>query len=410
MTDISVISVDEQRPELPGEWTFWADNARPSAGLFTPHTPIGPVICTSFTCSWALSGYGKAEATIPIEQGGLDRADLLRFWGWRLFAFYKGEPIWAGYPTGLSDTGGAAVTLAFDELIGYLWNKQHATTRTYTQVEQTIIADNLAARLDNISVLRILDPGPGFLRDRSYQYLEGQSRGELLTNLSEVIGGPEFRSEYVMEGGRPAAKLRIAYPRAGSDTGLGLVVPGGAAEFNAQWSGERLRTRTFAVGELPEDAPANARRPVVVVVRDQLGPPGLPAVDGVDDYPGVILRSTLQERANTNATIYAGPSLALDATVAASSPPLGTYGVGDDVNISLTDPLMPEGFTGVGRLTEMSADAAAGTVQWSVSVTQPPPKPNTRAGTLSERLSVFNSRQVNQFHRNLEPPPPGIEE
>jgi hypothetical protein len=341
-----------------------------------------------------------------VEVGGLDRRELLRLWGWRLWAFYRGQPVWAGFPTGLDDEGGSAVTVSFTELIGYTWRKQHAMTASYRQREQMEILGNLAARLENIGVRYRYNRGPGKLRDRDYGYLEGTSRGELMENLAGVIDGPEFRSEYEIDAtsGRPQGYLTAGFPRVGRDTGLGLAIPGEGVAFRAHWSTEMSRTRTFAVGELPEDAPVNARRPVVMVYNSQFAN-GIPNYDVVDDYPGVILRSTLQERANTNAAIYKDPTLELSATVSASLPPLGTYGVGDSVAVDLTDPLLPSGYHVDARLLEMAVDAAAGTVDWTLAVAAPPPNPQT---SLTGRLASLDSRQTRAFHRQMEAPPPNI--
>ena len=129
---------------------------------------------------------------------------------------------------------------------------------------------------------------PAVLRDRTYEYLEGGSRGQLLVNLSGVLNGPEWRTEYrMLASGRPECTLRIAYPRVGSDSaGLGVAVPGAILSYRYQMDSDQLRTRTFAVGDLPHDAGENAVRPVVVATLDN---PRLPRLDAVDDWPGTIL-------------------------------------------------------------------------------------------------------------------------
>jgi hypothetical protein len=380
----------------PQGWTFWADNATP------PYAPIGQVACTAFTCTWALSGFGAAEAVIPVAQGAMGRLDLLKFYSYRLWAYYGPTLVWGGLATGLSDDGGPAVTVALAELPGYLNVKQYATTQTYTQVEQTTIAGDLAGRLDNIGVPRLLTPGSGFKRNRTYTYLQGQSRGDLLEQLTQVTGGPEFRSEYSLDtNGRPVCALHIAYPRVGSSTsGLALVVPGGAVTFTSTWTSEQMRTRTFSVGDLPPNSPGTATKPSVLVVQTQAG---VPEIDHVDDWPGVTDTSTLTERANTFAAVYAQPAFNVSAAVPVNAPPLGSYGIGDDVAVSLADPLVPTGYATLGRLIGATADAAAGTVEWNVAITTPPPgKPSlTRALRSSER------HLKNIMHQNLGTPPGG---
>jgi hypothetical protein len=364
-----------------------------------------------------LNGWGNGEAVIPINQeGSISRADLFRFYGWRLWASYQNVPVWAGLPTGLEDTGGSSVTVSFIELPGYLERKQHAMRWNMTNQEQTLIAAGLAGRLENIAVPIVRDPGPGFNRTRSYDYLEGESRGELLQNLSAVGGaegattGPQFRSEYDINpvSGRPRCTLKIGWPRVGgSASGLGLNVPGDVSGFTAQWSGERYRNRTFAVGDLADTAPATARRPVEMVYRPQYGVPNL---DYVDDYPGVILRATLRERAQAQAAIYQDPSLELTASVPLHLPAITSYGVGDDVAVNITDELMPDGMKFTGVLNEVAVNAAEGTADWTITVPQPPPR--LGRDYVSGRLSAINS-QLGRIWRaggRIEPLPGGIEQ
>lgn len=381
---------------LPESWTFWADASVP------PYTAIGPVDVLSFTCSWALSDFGAGEAEIAVERGGLSRNDLLGFYRWRLWAFYGGTPVWAGLPTALTDEGGASVKVALDELPAYLNRKVYATTHTYTGVEQTTIAADIASRLDNIGVPRVLVPGAGRNRDRTYDYLGQNNRGDMLKELAGVQNGIEFRAEYAMSAGRPGCTLKIAYPRAGGATGLGLVLPGGPVSVSAQWTSDLMRTRTFEVGDLPNNAASTAQRPVAYLDAEQTG---LPELDVATDRPGVVLTSTLNEYASSDSSIYGSAALALTATMPVSDPALGDYGVGDDVAVQMADPLLPSGIATTGRLTAMQADAGAGTVAWTVAITQPPPAPTH---SLARRLRLLDRNQKGAFRRSLVPPPGGI--
>jgi hypothetical protein len=378
---------------LAGDWTFYADLSVP------PYTLLGPVTLAGFNPTWKLSDYGAADVVMPAGEGAaLSRADLLRPYTWRLWASYAGIPVWAGLPIAVDDEGGRGIAMAFAELPGYLAKRQWAQRQTYTQVEQTTIARALAQPVEDIGMTITTRPGPGFARDRTYEMLESTGRAELLTNLSQVIEGPEFRAEYHLTAGRPSAELVIAYPRVGSNaSGLGLTVPLGAAGFHIKWDSARQRTRTFAVGELREDAPEGAERPVEIENRPQ---PGVPQLDEVDDWPGVVLRTTLRERANANATSYALPVVEITGTVPVSLPRLGTYGVGDDVTVDITDPLLAGGYHTVGRLNEIQVDAAAGTAAWTVVAALPPPLPST----LARRLFQLESNQANIFRRNVEIP------
>lgn len=384
----------EARPtiSLPGRWSFWADMIRGDV-------PLGPVDVSGFGCTSRLNGFGNATGTFALPCG-IDEARLLRLWSWRLWAYYDGELYWCGCPSGISDEDGAVrVTLTFTELPGYLkkrawdfWPKGD-----FRDDEQTNIARVIAEPVADVGVRLVLEPGPNPIRrDRTYEFLEGGEggRAQLLSNLSAVLQGPEFRAEYDMTAaGRPRCTLRIAYPRVGSgEAGLGVTVPGAALGYRAQWDADQLRTTTFAVGDLPENAPAETPRPVARVDRPQ---DDLPRLDAVDDWPGTFLQSTLNERAATMAIAQAAPALQLSASPPESFPPITRYRVGDDVTIRATTPLVPGGLVVTGRLTEVSVSAGEGTATWTVAASSPPPVARETVARRLDRLDLW-TRQM--FH------------
>jgi hypothetical protein len=87
------------------------------------------------------------------------------------------------------------------------------------------------------------------------------------------------------------------------------------------------------------------------------------------------------------------------------SPLLGSYLVGDDVAVSMADPLIPAGLNATGRLTALRLDAGSGTVTWTVSITLPHPRPYA---TLSAQLKALHRKTAGIFHNSLAAPPGGI--
>jgi hypothetical protein len=368
---------------VPGRWTYHADMIAGSRAA------LGPVDVSAFRCTSKLSGFGSGSVTVNLPCGlGADR--LLALWSWRMWAYYEGSPYWCGVPTGVTDEGSSQIALTLTELPGYLvkrWADWHPN-KVYAQVEQTAIAADIAAPLADVGVAVVTQPGSGFRRDRTYDYLSN-SRADLLTNLSQVISGPEFRAEYAAG---PTCTLRIAYPRVGSTAGLRLLVPGAALAYRAAWDADQLRTHTFSVGDLAQDAPAGAARPVVVKDAPQAD---LPRLDAVDNWSGVILTSTLKERADTAAQQQATAGLSLTATPSEALPLITSYAVGDDVTIRVTTPLLAGGLELAGRLIQLDVDAAAATAVWTVATRLPPPRVRE---TLTGRLDRLDGTQAGMFH------------
>lgn len=381
----------EPRPRvlLPGRWTFWAD-------MLVGGQALGQVDVSSFYCVRRLSGFGSGNVTVNLPCGIPDDR-LLRLWSWRLWAMYDGLPYWCGVPTGVADQDGSAhVQLTLTELPGYLAKRavDWSPNRVYTQAEQTAIARDIAEPVEEVGVQIITEPGPGFRRDRTYEFLESDSRAKLLENLAGVLSGPEFRTEYQMTSqGRPVCILRIGYPRVGDDgAGLGLSVPGAAVGYRAQWDSDELRTVTFAVGDLPQDAPEGASKPVAIERRPQAD---LPRLDAVDDWPGTILQSTLVERAATMATRQAMPAVSTTASPPEELPAITDYAPGDTVTVRAVTPLIPGGLEVAGRLAQVEVNAAEGVATWTIVGATPAPV--TREA-VTARLDRVDGQVASLFH------------
>lgn len=391
-------------PPTFGRWRFWAD-------MIVNDAPLGPVEVNAFGYTSRLNGFGSGTVTVTMPCG-IPAERLLRLWSWRLWAFYDERLVWCGVPTGLIDDNVArSISLTLTEITGYLYKRVWDWHPKYEfrQVEQTEIAfwiaqkrpddDTVRGCLGEVGVDVIREPGPNpVLRDRTYEFLEGDTRANLLMNLCNVQQGPEFRSEYRMgNDGLPHCTMRIAYPRVGTrETGLGVMIPGGALSYRLQWDVDKLRTWTWAVGDLPEDAISssepNPPKPCVLVQRNQPG--DLPRLDMVDNWPSTYLLETLRERANSYADTYLAPALEMTAAPPTSYPPLGSYGVGDDVNVTITDQLLPNGLVLTGRLTEISVSAGSGSATWTIVTSMPPPVPRE---TITGRLDRFESTVSSVF-------------
>jgi hypothetical protein len=368
---MGVTQLAEPRPSvpLPGRWTFWADT-------MVGGQILGMVDVASFYCVRRLSAFGHGNVTLNLPCG-LEPDRILNLWSWRLWAFYDGEPYWCGVPTGLADQDGSAhVQLTLIELPGYLTRRQweHHPDKRFTAHEQTDIARDIAEPVQDVGVVIETDPGPGRPRDRRYEFLEGGSRGQLLINLTGVIEGPEFRTDYRMATGRPVCVLRIGYPRVGGDTaGLGLSVPGAILRYRAQFDSDSLRTVTYAVGDLPhdvhdEDNPSPPR-PCVITRADR---PELPQLDMVDDWPGTVLEETLRERAETAAATGWQPGQQVTGSPHEAFPAITTYGPGDTVTVRAVTPLAPRGTDFDARLLEVEVNAATGIATWTLARVMPP--------------------------------------
>jgi hypothetical protein len=396
---------------LPGRWTFWADRFDPANEPGQPPNflPVGPVQAHRFLCHWKLNDFARGEIGLLVNDLQMEREQMLRLWSWRVWAYYDADdgrgpqPVWCGVPDGVADDGGAAIDFTLAELPGYLRRRQFDPPdnepKRYEQIEQTVIAAELAAPLADVGVdIETSYEGEGFKRDRTYAALESESRGNLLANLAGVIDGVQFRSEYYSVNALPRCRLAIRWPRVGVDHELQAAVPGNAIAYRAKWDADMMRTRTYAVGEAPdreEGQEGEPPKPMKMVDRPQ---PGIPRLDYVDDWPGVKLETTLQERAESNATTYASPVLELSISVREAAPWLGTYGVGDTATALIVSPFLPDGLEITGQLTELYINARENAMQWTLSVVIPPAQPRQ---TLIAQLAALRRLTTGIFRQRF---------
>lgn len=378
-------------------WTFHAD-------VYTgpgQYQPAGPVRCSAFSYTQTLSDFGSGSASVEAEACPLTDEDLLTLWGWRLFAFRNGVPVFCGVPTGITDSGDVMAPLTLTEISGYLARRvQDQPGLAFGQAEQVQIAATLAASLDQVGVRVVTSTTTPISRDRTYTLYE-DTMGTLLTNLTQVTSGPQFRTELTPSAdswSSPQVTLRIAYPQVGADTGVHITVPGNATDYTATWDSDQLRTHTIALGALPDDAAENTPQPVAVIDRPQAR---IPRLDMADDWSTTVLTTTLAERAETSATQYAVPVLAITATAPCSDPPLGSYGVGDTVAVNVTSPLLAGGLTVTGQLTGLSVDATSDTAQWTVAVAVPAPQPRATLIRVLRQATLGVSHNFRYISRGL---------
>ena len=372
---------------VSGHWTFWAD-------AIVGGVPLGPVDVAKASFGTKLNDFGTGSATILLPSG-LDVARLQQLWSWRLWCFYddgvtRPQPVWCGAPSGIVDAGQASVDMTFTELTGYLAKRTSdwSPSKIYAQAEQMTIASDLAAAVTDVGVTLAAGAASGIKRDRTYEYL-ASSRGQLLTELAGVLQGPQFRTEYdFASAGSPRCTLRVGYPRVGSGAAqLGVTMPGDALGYQATWDADQMRTRTFAVGDLPDNAASGAAKPVRVVDAPQAN---VPRLDAVDDWPGVVVQSTLIEYANTASQQQAAPALQLAVTPGLAEPQITTYDVGDDVTVNVATPLTGSlQFT--GQLIACDVDTAAGTAAWTIAVSLPPPRVRYHLARRLDRLDRTTS-------------------
>lgn len=290
-------------------------------------------------------------------------------------------PVWGGIITRRVRSGGDTVELSLSTVEAYL-DRRFVPDVRYDQVEQCQLAADLVSRavLDGTTPLVVAYVPGSTRRDRVYTHASDKTVLSALSELSGVIGGPEFTVTWrrVDGGDDPAGYvpvLQIA-DRIGVSAPVGLSpavtfeMPGSLhdVELVEDWSAGSGATRVLAVSSpADQDTARPESAPAVAVDHDR------PTTEHRWSPSSSITRvDTLTEHAAAALEVLRDGAQALALTATAEQyPRLGQdWALGDDIGYQIgarhpdgTDsvPAFPGGLSGVARA-----------IGWRLDLSNPP--------------------------------------
>jgi hypothetical protein len=181
---------------------------------------------------------------------------------------------------------------------------------TYTQQDQAAIARGLVdqAQTGASRNLHIDTSGvgnTGVLRDRTYVGVERKRFGQLLSDLSAVINGFDYRFDAYGSGGgvSPTHQLALVYPAPRTSPVLTVVARGNVTLAQVAIVGTNIVSDVDGIG-------AQDLR-----VTDHLDVPGYPALDGAVNHTSVVVAATLDEAAQRMLQANNAPRVTMRLTV-----------------------------------------------------------------------------------------------
>lgn len=226
------------------------------------------------------------------------------------------------------------------EFWSYFRRRLITTTAIFASQDQLAIARSLittAAAVSGGDIGVTLDATlSGVNRDRTYFGYELKPVAEAIEQLSAVLGGFDFGIDVQYVNGVPAKTLNLSYPRRGAtvDTsGLMFELPGNITDYSYAEDGTLQETTSYAIGSGTENAMLLSH-----ASSSQLLDAGYPVLEATHSFKDVTVQSTLDNHALAENTArqyaVALPELWIRS---ADDPVLGSYTVGDDVRVRITD-------------------------------------------------------------------------
>lgn len=329
--------------------------------------PLGRV---RFTC--ARNGAGTFSASLAIgdtrvaRQGPISATIPGRT---AMYVLRDGEPLYGGIvwtrrykaSEGHIEIGGA-------EWWSYFHRRFITTTAEFSQVDQLEIARSLVSTAQaepdgDIGVF--LDAGhtSGRLRDRTYVGTELKPVGEAVEQLSAVLDGFDFRSAVELDAnGDLRKRLAMGYPALGrdvEDTGLVFEMPGPVVDYEWPEDGSSMANTVHAVG-------ADHLRSTASVANRA----GWPLLEAAASYTDVSRQNTLDDHASADLDALDEPVTLPGFTVRGDiEPVLGSYTVGDEARLRVTDSRFPDGAEFTSRITSYTVTPPQGDMAESVQIT-----------------------------------------
>lgn len=311
-----------------------------------------------------LMRYEKQSATLPMDGAPENWRNATRKGAVFLVAFDEPDangitrPLWGGMVDQRDRKVGDGVKVSLITAEGYM-DRVYVGDETFAGVAQNVIVKTLVEKYAKTGTLRGLPlrveiiGGNGVARDRTYKDADNKTLYSILTDLSGVIGGPEWTIRWEWVDGATLGLVLSVGDRIGVPAPVGLgpaaqfYLPGAVtiAELVEGWSGSEGANDVMAVSSGAGGAqPQSPHQINTGDLRPRFEYRWTPSTSITDT-------STLTQHAQRALAAMKDGSLALTMTAhRQEAPKLGVdWNIGDNVGIEIMAQEFPDGLTGTPR-------------------------------------------------------------
>jgi hypothetical protein len=276
----------------------------------------------------------------------------------------NGDLIWGGVIWGRSyNSADQTLNLTAREFESYFERRRITTTIDFTNIDQLVIARTLintaqAAPSGDIGVI-VGTETSGILLSRTYYNYEIKGVYNAIQDLSRGEDGFDFniRVDYDPLTNEPTKTLVLGYPRVGTvydindPQALVFEFPAGnIVEYEYPEDGAIAANTVYALG-----AGSNEGKLIETAQDAAFLAAGWPLLEEQANYSDVTDPTYLQELALGQVLAVAYPPTTIKIVVPAYvTPELGTYSIGDDARLIITDERFPNTLDAVYRIVGLS--------------------------------------------------------
>jgi hypothetical protein len=261
---------------------------------------------------------------------------------------------------------GQVLQITAREFESYFEKRLISTTTSYNNTDQLVIVRNLidaaqAVASGDIGVITNSETS-GILIDRVYYAYELKQVYQAIQDLSRQDDGFDFNIsvDYDAITNEPLKTLVLGYPRTGhQDTGVGdLDTPvfnlpaGNIVEYEYPEDGSITVNTLYVIG-----AGSNEGKLTSLAQDSTSLTAGFPVLEGQANYSDITDQAVLNELSLGQVLALATPPPIIKIVVPAYiDPEFGTYEIGDDARLIITDPRFPEGFDSIYRIVGFNVE------------------------------------------------------
>jgi hypothetical protein len=252
--------------------------------------------------------------------------------------------------------------LSAREFESYFERRRILTNQTFTAVDQLTIAQTLVNQSQAITGGNVGIVVPtntsGVTVTKTYYTYEYKTLYSALLDLSRATDGFDFNVRVAYDGGgNPTKSLVMSYPKSGTrysatnPSGLVFEFPAGnVVEYSYPEDASIAANNVYAVGAGSNEGKLTATGVDSTKVTD-----GWPLLEDSVNYSDITDSTLLQKLANGQVAAVAYPPTTLRlVTPPSQNPVLGTYFIGDDIRIRITDDRFPTGLDATYRLVALN--------------------------------------------------------
>ena len=281
-----------------------------------------------------------------------------------LYVDRNGDLIWGGVIWGRSyNSADQTLNLTAREFESYFERRRITTTIDFVNIDQLVIARTLmntaqATPSGDIGVI-VGSETSGILLSRTYYNYELKGVYNAIQDLSRGEDGFDFniKVDYDLLTNEPTKTLILGYPRTGTvydindpEAFVFEFPAGNIVEYEYPEDGAIAANTVYALG-----AGSNEGKLIETAQDTALIADGWPLLEEQANYSDVTDATYLQELATGQVLAVAYPPTTIKIVVPAyASPELGTYGIGDDARLIITDERFPNTLDTVYRIVGLS--------------------------------------------------------